>query len=132
MPDAVHPLFFGASLVALEKMSGGVRPIAVGCSLRRLIAKIAGQLVIEDMAALLSPRQLGYGVRGGLKWQFMLPGSTCKVFTDTKCWRPFGIWHLRSRPYTLVHSAYSSPSLLLWGDKTINSAEGVQYSRVTV
>ena len=65
VPDAVHPLFFGASLVALEKTSGGVRPIAVGCSFRRLIAKIAGQLVIEDMATLLSPRQLGYGVRGG-------------------------------------------------------------------
>ena len=51
--------------VALEKPGGGVRPIAVGCTLRRLVAKIAGQLVVDEMAELLSPRQLGYGVRGG-------------------------------------------------------------------
>ena len=43
MPAQVRPLFFGASLVALEKKTGGVRPIAVGCSLRRLVAKIAGR-----------------------------------------------------------------------------------------
>ena len=130
MPDAVRPLFFGASLVALEKTSVGVRPIAVGCSLRRLIAKIAGQLVIEDMAALLSPRQLGYGVRGGLKWQFVLPGSTCKVFLvvifcmlKLDFWNTFNSIHrdkmleavrdLAPETYTLVHSAYSSHSLLL-------------------
>ena len=54
--------------MALEKPGGGgggVRPIAVGCTLRRLVAKIAGQLVVDEMAELLSPRQLGYGVRGG-------------------------------------------------------------------
>ena len=43
----------------------GVRPVAVGCTLRRLIAKIAGNKVREDMVALSAPRQLGYGVRGG-------------------------------------------------------------------
>ena len=65
MPEAVQPFFFCASLVALEKKSGGVRPIAVGCTLRRLVAKLAGNMVVEDMAELLSPRQLGYGIRGG-------------------------------------------------------------------
>ena len=51
--------------MALNKKSGGVRPIAVGCTLRRLVAKVAGFSVVDDMAALLAPRQLGYGVRGG-------------------------------------------------------------------
>ena len=32
-------VFFGASLTALNKKDGGVRPIAVGYTLRRLIAK---------------------------------------------------------------------------------------------
>ena len=41
----VWPFLFGTSLVALEKKSGGVRPITVGCTLRRLVAKIAGQMV---------------------------------------------------------------------------------------
>ena len=38
----VRPFFFGAFMVALEKKSGGVHPIAVGCTLRRLVAKVAG------------------------------------------------------------------------------------------
>ena len=62
VPEALRPFAFGASLVALEKKSGGVRPIAVGCTLRRLVAKLAGNMVVEDMAGLLSPRQLGYGI----------------------------------------------------------------------
>ena len=39
VPDEVRPFFFGATLVALRKQSGGVRPIAVGCTLHRLIAR---------------------------------------------------------------------------------------------
>ena len=65
VPDEVRPFFFGASLVALRKKAGGVRPIAVGCTLRRLVAKVASGMVRDLMAHLLSPRQLGYGVRGG-------------------------------------------------------------------
>ena len=34
-----RPFFFGATLTTLNKKDGGVRPIAVGCSLRRLAAK---------------------------------------------------------------------------------------------
>ena len=50
------------SFILWQKKSGGVRPIAVGFALRRLVAKIAGQMVVKDMAELLRPR---YGVRGG-------------------------------------------------------------------
>ena len=83
VPETVRPFFFGATLVALEKPGGGVRPIAVGCTLRRLVAKIAGQLVVDEMAELLSPRQLGYGVRVGCR-------SSCacrqKVPTGSSQW----------------------------------------------
>ena len=64
VPHGVRPFFFGASLVALKK-SGGVRPIAVGCTLRRLVAKIACKSVADEMAELVAPTQLGYGIRGG-------------------------------------------------------------------
>ena len=64
-PEVVRPFFFGASLVALRKKSGGIRPIAVGCTLRRLVAKVACKQVVDEMAELLAPRQLGYGVSGG-------------------------------------------------------------------
>ncbi len=64
-PLSIRPFFFGASLTALTKKEGGIRPIAVGCTLRRLFAKVAGFRVRDEMATLLAPRQLGYGVRGG-------------------------------------------------------------------
>ena len=38
IPLTIRPFFFGASLTALTK-EGGVRPIAVGCTLRRLFTK---------------------------------------------------------------------------------------------
>ena len=64
-PSFVRPFFFGTTLVALEKKDGGVRPIAVGCTFRRLLAKCAGRSVMEEMGALLAPRQLGYGIARG-------------------------------------------------------------------
>ena len=39
--------------------------ITVGCTLRKFDAKIADYSVVAEMAALLSPKQLGYGIRGG-------------------------------------------------------------------
>ena len=63
--DEARSFFFGATLVALLKPSGGVRPIVVGYTLRCLIAKVASRMVKCEMAQLLSPRQLGYGVCGG-------------------------------------------------------------------
>ena len=64
-PTALRHVFFGARLVALTKRDGGVRPIAVGSTLRRLVAKVAVQLVSDDMTTILAPRQLGFGVKGG-------------------------------------------------------------------
>ena len=65
VPDFARHLFFGARLTALSKEDGGVRPIAVGLTLRRLVAKVAGYHVRDEMSDLLAPRQLGYGVKGG-------------------------------------------------------------------
>ena len=83
-PLSVH-LFSGVgcqrkyTLVALEKKSGGVRPIAVGCTLRRLVAKVACLSVVDEMAELLSPTQLGYGVKGMLRLLPMQPESSSRI-----------------------------------------------------
>src|SRR5207245_6185140 len=61
----VHSIFFGANLLAFNKKSGGLRPIAVGYTLRRLAAKVCCRHAKEKGAALLKPKQLGFGVRGG-------------------------------------------------------------------
>ena len=61
----MQPIFFGATLIALQKKEGGVRPIAVGLSLRRLVAKCAGLHVMRTVGAGLAPLQLGCGVSLG-------------------------------------------------------------------
>ena len=60
-PLSVRPTFFGASLIALNKKGGGIRPIAVGLSLRRLAAKCSGSKVLQSMSEYLAPLQLGFG-----------------------------------------------------------------------
>ena len=65
VPKEVAPYFCGAKLHGAIKKDGGLRPIAVGEILRRLAAKCAAKAVAPKAANLLSPLQLGVGVRGG-------------------------------------------------------------------
>uniref|UniRef100_A0A1X7VPR5 Uncharacterized protein n=1 Tax=Amphimedon queenslandica TaxID=400682 RepID=A0A1X7VPR5_AMPQE len=51
--------FFIARLIALSKCGGEVRPIAVGCVLRSLVAKIACFRVTKKMADVFFPLHLG-------------------------------------------------------------------------
>ncbi len=141
-PEEVRPFFFGASLVALQKKCGGIRPIAVGCTLRRLVAKVAGFSVADDKAALLAPHLLGYGVRGGAeaavhaarKFLSNLDPEHAIVKLDfsnafNSIRRDSMLEAIRSHApsiYPLVHTAYSALLVLRWGDRTISSAEGVQ------
>lgn len=57
VPREVCPFFFGASLLTLEK-DGGVRPIAVGCTLRRLVAIVAENHIMDAMGPLLAQMRL--------------------------------------------------------------------------
>ena len=141
-PMEVRPFFFGASLVALKKKSGGIRPIAVGCTLRRLVAKVASNLVVADMAQLLAPQQLGYGVRGGSEAavhaarcflnnmkpeQALVKLDFANAFNSIRrdCMLR-AVQSLCPAIYSFVYSVYASPSNLLRGDQSILSAEGVQ------
>ena len=64
-PSSVRPFFFGANLTALHKKDGGIRPIAVSCTLRHLVAKIAASKVKEELTSLLALRQFRFGIKGG-------------------------------------------------------------------
>ena len=141
-PDSVKPFFFGARLIALQKKGGGIRPIAVGCSLHRLVAKIACSQVANDMADLLSPRQIGFGVKGGIEAAvhaaqlFLDRMPPVEAFVKLDFRNAFNSIHhdkmlasvlsLCPSLYPLVYSSYSSPSSLFWGKEVILSAEGVQ------
>ena len=122
-----------------------MRPIAVGCTLRRLVAKVACLSVVDEMAELLSPRQLGYGVKGGAeaaahaarKFLHNLSDGSAMVkldfryaFNSIRRDRMLeAVRDLAPTIYQLVHSVYSLPSCLVWGEHTISLLR--VYSRVT-
>ena len=66
-PPLVRPYLLGVLLIALDKRGGGVRHIAIGCVLRRLVAKLACVCVSKDMAEIFSPLQHGFSVKGEME-----------------------------------------------------------------
>ena len=58
-PPAAAPPIAGAGLMALRKNDGGLRPIAVGESIRRLVAKCLCSITKEQARHYLWPLQLG-------------------------------------------------------------------------
>ena len=63
--EFVSQALCSASLSALLKKKGGIRPIAVGEVLRRLIAKCLAKEANLEAKELFQSLQLGVGVRGG-------------------------------------------------------------------
>ncbi|KAI0979427.1 hypothetical protein GJ496_007243 [Pomphorhynchus laevis] len=49
-------------MIALKKSDGGLRPIAVGNTLRRMVDKISCRRATGEAVAVLSPFQVGVGV----------------------------------------------------------------------
>ena len=67
IPSLPRSSFFGANLIAFKKKDGGLRPIAVGETLRRLAVKCAASKLSAKCAEVLFPVQLGVGVPGGIE-----------------------------------------------------------------
>ena len=141
-PSPVRSIFFSARLIALSKETGGVRPIAVGSTLRRLVAKVAAQLVRDEMSDMLAPRQLGFGVKGGAEAAVhaarlylcnlqsgaaMVKLDFCNAFDTIRRDKMLEAT-LKFAPdiYPFVYSAYSVSSSLFWEGRVIQSAEGLQ------
>ena len=65
LPEEIKPAFAGANLIALMKKDGGIRPIASGEYLRRLVSKCAATVTTKRHAESFLPHQLGCGTKGG-------------------------------------------------------------------
>ena len=64
-PASVHSWISGGSLVALRKKDGGLRPIAVGETWRRLVSKVLVSSCADDASTYLQPLQIGVGTPNG-------------------------------------------------------------------
>ena len=129
-------------MLALNKKGGGVRPITVSYTLRRLAAKCANNHVIDERGKAMQPQQLGVGVTGGAEAAVHavcrlvsnMPDDNVIVRLDFSnafnCIRRDLILEaIAARSpeiYSLVHSAYSCEPILAFGDREIFSREGAQ------
>ena len=58
-------ILFGGSLIALEKKSGEIRPIAIGYTLRRIAAKCTNNFALSSLGNKLLSTQIGLRSPGG-------------------------------------------------------------------
>ena len=143
-PDVI-PHLCGATLLASHKKDGGHRPIAVGEVLRRLVSKCLSRCILTDALQVLTPLQVGVGVRGGCE---AVVHSVSHILEDTNLpstskntllldfsnafnsiSRASMFEEVRARIPTLaawVECCYSSQPFLHFGDHTILSRCGVQ------
>jgi hypothetical protein len=142
VPVVIQPVFCGAALCALNKKDGGIRPIAVGSTIRRLIAKAACKAVTAKMAAQFLPVQIGFGiprateaaahaarafVAGLQPEEGLLKLDFKNAFNMLRRDSMFQTVHEEiPELYPFVHMCYSSASLLNFGEYILLSDEGVQ------
>ena len=141
-PQPVRSTFFGATLIALQKKGGGLRPIVVGLTLCRLAAKCLGSRVLQPMSTLLAPLQLGYGTPHGAEAavhatrlyldnmpddHLFLKLDFSNAFNSLRRDRMLeSVREHAPEMYPFVFSAYEEPSSLFCGDAVLPSQEGVQ------
>jgi hypothetical protein len=142
VPAVVRPVFCGASLCALSKKDGGIRPIAVGCTLRRLVAKAACSVVRDRVAEQLAPLQLGFGIKQGAEAAAhaarcyisnISPGEAFLKIDFTNAFNAISRDEIfsSSEEYTpellpFINVCYGQPSFLLYGESVIMSEQGLQ------
>jgi len=65
VPQQICGVIFDAKSHVFRKKSGGLHPIAVGLTLRKLASKITSDFAIERLLHMLFPRLLGMGAHRG-------------------------------------------------------------------
>ena len=142
IPPSARVAFFGASLTALRKTDGGIRPIAVGSTYRRMATKVGLKPLSAQLGLELRPIQLGYGTPGGCEAavhatrHFVAHLDTDSVAVKLDMRNAFNtvrrdhflqvVRELATPLYHLLWQAYSQPTPLYYGTTQIISATGVQ------
>ena len=139
----LRPFFFSAKLIGRPKKDGGVRPIAVGNTLRRICSKCVSSFATDQRRIDFHGTQFGCGTSRGAEIaahvfrnlieneknleNVILNMDIKKTFNSLKCDKLLDIvFRKRRQIYNYTHSAYSETSHLFFGDKVIQSQEGCQ------
>ncbi|XP_074042889.1 uncharacterized protein [Leptinotarsa decemlineata] len=140
----ICPILFGASLCALEKKDGGIRPIAVGNVFHRLAAKLASFKLKEKLGNIFRPFQNGFGSPSGCEAvshaarRYINEDESKEgtVFLKLDYENAFNMLNqdfiLKSvqnsvpELYPFVFQCYYQPSILTFDQNTISSERGVQ------
>ena len=141
LPSTVNSLFFSARLIALAKPDGGIRPIAVGHTLRRLCSKILNKWATVTLKNDFHQTQFGAGARCGTeviihKTRLHLANNPCDMLIKIDFKNAFNCL-MRAKildsvattlpgAYQYILNAYEKPSILSYGSNVIKSAEGIQ------
>ena len=142
VPASARAAFYAASLIALRKPCGGIRPIAIGSTYRRLATKFASRPFNSELGARLRPNQLGFGTSGGCEaavhatrlFARTLPSDNVLVKIDMRnafncVRRDHFLREVRVHApslFPLLWQAYSEPTPLYHGTSVIWSATGLQ------
>ena len=142
IPSAVCSSFFGATLIALSKKDGGVRPIAIGNTLRRLCAKACMLKISQHLPNTFQPHQMGVGTPSGAEVvvhacrNFINKVDSDNILLKIDFKNAFNsvrrdvllheVYKLFPQIYPFIYQAYASSSNLFFGNETLFSKEGVQ------
>jgi hypothetical protein len=143
LPSEICHLLYGASLCALNKKDGGLRPIAIGNCLRRLTSKLACFQSRNIVNSYLSPHQLGVATKLGceaaihttrtfvnndqnrgkvlLKLDFKNAFNSVErdcILKEVQCHTPL--------LYPYLYQCYRNPSTLFFDNHLISSSVGAQ------
>lgn len=141
--EEITPILYGASLCAFNKKDGGVRPIAVGTTFRRLTAKVCAKSIRIPIGHYLRPKQFGFGTKAGCEAvlhgtrTFLdLNSGSSKILLKVDFKNAFNsierdemlnsIKEKTPKLFPFLWQCYSSYSLLFYGDDIILSQVGAQ------
>lgn len=143
VPTSICRYLYGATLTALQKMCGGIRPIAVGNTWRRLAAKLACRRVSSTLCNLFQPNQLGVGIKNGVeagahtaRIYFKSKHTSIRLFLKIDVRNAFNevrrdkllheVKNNIPEIFKFVEQCYKYPTNVYYGENLILSQRGVQ------
>jgi Reverse transcriptase (RNA-dependent DNA polymerase) len=143
-PRELAPFIAGAPLTALVKRGGGLRPIAIGETIRRLVSKCCCEATSEDAKIYFGPLQVGVSTQGGAEaavhaarrlakefgndpGKIMLKVDFSNAFNMVDRTEMIAqVYDKFPSLYRWVEYCYSHPAHLFFGAITLQSMAGVQ------